>query len=202
MSETTLSLLDPTASDAWFVYLLRSSDCTAFKVGFTCNPLQRFYSFHRRYFEGFDLPQSMLLRLESEQDARRAEALVKASLAAHRHDAPTWVAEAAGGYTEWFAALHADTAEAQLRAQGQPVLNAAESIHEHIRSYAGAFEHWASMQASVIVDPRSFGMTALAAREAASVLRDWLDAYRYFQIDLFVDEPDTFELVSRCAQAY
>lgn len=182
-------------SDAWFVYLLRSADWTAFKVGFTCNPLQRFHSFHHRYFEGFDLHRSALLQLDSEREARRVEAELKHTFANSRHDAPSWVAEAAGGYTEWFAALHADAAEAHLLTCGDRVLNAAEIIREQLRAHARTFEHWATLQSQLVADPRAFGITPPATREAARALRDWLDAFRYFEIDLFADDPDALEFV-------
>lgn len=53
----------PDDDPSWFVYLLALADYSAFKVGFSCNPLQRIFSFSRRYFECFDLRQSRLLRL-------------------------------------------------------------------------------------------------------------------------------------------
>ena len=51
---------------AWFVYLFALTDCSAFKVGFSCNPFQRIHAFCRRYYERFDVRQSLLLRLGSE----------------------------------------------------------------------------------------------------------------------------------------
>ena len=53
-------------SRSWFVYLLALTDCSGFKVGFSCNPLQRIHTFSRRYFERFDLHGSLLLELETE----------------------------------------------------------------------------------------------------------------------------------------
>ena len=39
---------------AWYVYLFALTDCSAFKVGFSCNPFQRIHTFSRRYYERFD----------------------------------------------------------------------------------------------------------------------------------------------------
>jgi len=38
-----------------------------------------------------------------------------------------------------------------------------------------------------------------APRELAGSLRDWLDAYRYFDIPLFADDPAVREFVRKCA---
>src|SRR5688572_29166122 len=101
-------LLDPTVEldplQPWFVYLFALSDYSAFKVGFSCSPLQRICTFTRRYFERFDLSQSIVLQVPRNDVARSLEAAVKAELASHRTQAPEWVAREAGGHTEWFSA--------------------------------------------------------------------------------------------------
>ncbi len=100
---------------AWFVYLFALSDCSAFKVGFSCNPFQRINTFSRRYYERFDVTQSLLLRLGSEADARAIEATLKRELAAYRTDSPVWVPLEAGGQTEWFSAVELGRAGERLR---------------------------------------------------------------------------------------
>ena len=52
------------SDSSWFVYLFALTDCSAFKVGFSCNPFQRIHTFSRRYYERFDVRQSLLLRLD------------------------------------------------------------------------------------------------------------------------------------------
>ena len=76
---------------AWFVYLFALADCSAFKVGFSCNPLQRIHCFSRRYFERFDLGQSRLLRLDTEAQARAIEMDLKHALAEFRCGLPQFV---------------------------------------------------------------------------------------------------------------
>ena len=50
---SSLSLCVGGESHRWCVYLLALTDCSAFKIGFSCNLLQRLYSFSHRYFERF-----------------------------------------------------------------------------------------------------------------------------------------------------
>ena len=100
---------------AWFVYLFALTDCSAFKVGFSCNPFQRIHTFSRRYYERFDVGQSLLLRLDTEADARAIEATLKRELAEFRAESPAWVPLEAGGQTEWFSAVQFGRAEQRLR---------------------------------------------------------------------------------------
>ena len=83
---------------AWFVYLIALTDCTAFKVGFSSNPLQRIHSFNRRYFERFDLRESRLLPLPDCDGARAVEAVIKTELADCRMDMPI-LGSAGSGWT-------------------------------------------------------------------------------------------------------
>jgi hypothetical protein len=193
------------SSDSWFAYLFCASDCTAFKVGFTCNPLQRLYSFNHRYFEGFDLHRSALLQLASCDEAREVEAALKSELAACRCNAPSWVLPQAGGYTEWFSAVQFEAAEDKLRSYltlylGARLANAFDVLREHLHRYNTSFEHWAVGRAKMLSDPRSFEMGPNAARETQRALRDWLDAYRYFDVPVFVDDRTAFESIVQIAR--
>ena len=207
MHDSTNNGWDLGANDSWFVYLFSASDCTAFKVGFTCNPLQRLYSFNHRYFEGFDLHRSALLQLGSCDDARDVEAALKTELAAFRCEAPSWVLQQAGGYTEWFSAVHFETAEGALRTclesyGGARLANPFDVLREHLRRYAASFEHWAAGQAQILGDPRSFEMGPIAVQEIARSLRDWLDAYRCFDVQVFVDDRTALESIGRIARQH
>jgi hypothetical protein len=185
--------------DSWFVYLLPLNDCSAFKVGFSCNPMQRIYGFSRRYFERFDLHRAPLLRLRECAQARSIEALLKTTLAANRCEAPHWVPRAAGGHTEWFSAVHFAHAQTVLQAtlttqEGAEVLGAFDVIQGELARYCIEFESWAWHAAQQI----SAGQLQLASRGR---LRDWLDAYRFFGVALFADDPAARRFVfaiSRC----
>jgi T5orf172 domain len=190
--------------DAWFVYLLALSDCTAFKVGFSCNPLQRIHTFSHRYFERFDVYRSVLLRVADCATARATEAELKAMLAQFRMDAPHWVPGEAGGHTEWFSAVYFDAAEQRLRSaltahDSAMLASTADFIRDELSRLAASFEPWAWNQAWQLHDARSSPSAWRAGRELGRSLRNWLDAYRYFDVPLFADDPAVREFVAGTA---
>jgi hypothetical protein len=202
------NIVDDTAEQGscWFVYLFALSDCSAFKVGFTCNPLQRIFTFSRRYFERFDLDQSLLLRLPSCAEARAIEATLKIELAEVRADSPPWVPLEAGGHTEWFSAVYFGQAEARLRSflhdhESARALSASQYVHGELQRLSRTFEQWSFAQAQQVCELRS-AMAAghLQATDPARSLRDWLDAYRCFHIPLFEDDREVLEFVVNSAR--
>jgi T5orf172 domain len=193
------------SDSAWFVYLLALSDCSAFKVGFSCNPLQRIHAFNRRYYERFDLAQSLLLRLGTESDARAIELALKTELADCRTESPAWVPTAAGGHTEWFIAMHFGRAEERLRSfvdriEQSGVLDAAGYFRSELARMSGSFEPWAWSQAQQVCDASASAYTRHMAQELADSLRDWLDAYRYFDLPLYTDDPAVLSFVTNTAR--
>ena len=188
---------------AWFVYLFALADCSAFKVGFSCNPLQRIHCFSRRYYERFDLDQSRLLRLETEADARAVEATLKHELAESRIDCPTWVPPEAGGQTEWFAAVHFGRAEERLRSfttKTATVGTAADYFRCELERMSLSFEPLAMSQAQQVCEASASPYTMRSALAIADSLRDWLDAYRFFDVPLFNDDPAVRAFVTNTAQ--
>jgi hypothetical protein len=185
--------LAPTASSsAWFVYLFALSDCSGFKVGFTCHPLQRITTFSRRYFERFDLSQSMLLQVDACDDARALEAAIKTELAEFRTAAPEWVPLEAGGQTEWFSAVHFAQAESRLRTAALDPARlqlARDYLGRELGAMRLSFEVWAWSQAQQTVEIRAAALRGYRVHDAGPSLRDWLDAYVYFDLPLFVDDP-------------
>lgn len=85
-----------------FVYVLPCLGEDLTKIGFTRHPVQRFRSFHARFFELFDLERGLLIEMPRQREARRLERLLMERWPDHRATAPLLVAEAAGGHTEWF----------------------------------------------------------------------------------------------------
>ena len=85
-----------------FVYVLPCVGEDLIKVGFTQDPIQRFRSFHSRFFTLFDLEQGMLVEIGRLRDARRLERLLIERWPEHHAAAPLLVSDAAGGHTEWF----------------------------------------------------------------------------------------------------
>jgi hypothetical protein len=192
---------------AWFVYLFALTDCSAFKVGFSCNPFQRIHAFCRRYYERFDVGQSLLLRLDGEADARAIEATLKSELAAYRTDSPVWVPREAGGQTEWFSAVELGRAGARLRSflaehEVALVIDADEYFRNELERMSVAFEPWAWSQAQQVCDASVSAYTQSSALALAESLRDWLDAYRFFDVPLFSDDPAVREFVWSIARRF
>jgi hypothetical protein len=188
---------------AWFVYLFALADCAAFKVGFSCNPLQRIHCFSRRYYERFDLDQSRLLRVAAEADARAIEATLKNELAEFRIDCPTWVPLEAGGQTEWFAAVQFGRAEERLRSfvtATATIDDAAGYFRCELERLSRSFEPLAMSQAQQVCDASASPYTMRSALAIADSLRDWLDAYRFFDVPLFNDDPQAGHFVSSTAR--
>ena len=186
---------------AWFVYLFALADCSAFKVGFSCNPLQRIHCFSRRYYERFDLDQSRLLRLETEAAARSIEATLKHELAEFRSESPSWVPVEAGGHTEWFAAVHLWRAEDRLRSfVDGAVIDAAGYFRGELERMSGSFEPLAMSQAQQVCEATASPYTLKSALTIADSLRDWLDAFRFFDVPLFIDDPQARQFVSSTAR--
>jgi hypothetical protein len=190
---------------AWFVYLFALTDCSAFKVGFSCNPFQRIHTFSCRYYERFDVGQSLLLRLDAEAHARAIEATLKSELAVSRTDSPEWVPLEAGGHTEWFSAVQFGSAEQRLRSfvvehEGAQVINAGTYIRDELQRQCGSFEPWAWSQAQQACDASASVYTLGSALAIADSLRDWLDAYRFFDVPLFTDDPAVLEFVASIAR--
>jgi hypothetical protein len=197
---------DARAHDAcWYVYLFALADCSAFKVGFSCNPFQRIHTFSRRYYEHFDVGQSLLLRLDAEAHARMIEAALKRELAEFRAESPAWVPLEAGGQTEWFSAVQLNRAEQRLRSflaehEGADVTDAQTYIRGELAQLSGSFEPWAWNQAQLAADASASAYTLSSALAIADSLRDWLDAYRFFDVPLFADDPAVLGFVASTAR--
>ena len=86
-----------------FLYVLLSSGPEdLLKVGMTQNPLQRWSSFHSRWFKAFDLDHSLLVETETRADAQALETSLHRSLALHQCPVPLTMFAGAGGGTEWY----------------------------------------------------------------------------------------------------
>jgi len=194
--------LEPLTEDAaWFVYMFTLTDCTGFKVGFSCNPLQRVCTFSSRYFERFDLAESTLFAVADCDASRAVEADLKTLLGPHRIEAPDWVPLDAGGHTEWFSAVYFDDAKARLHELANGDLARFSSAFDRFASQLArvrqGFELWAISQVQRVSEAREFVNRGYAVRDQSAPLRDWLAAYRYFDIPLFADDPELLRSIQR-----
>ena len=171
-----------------FVYVLPSLGEDLTKVGLTQDPVQRFRSFHPRFFAMFDLEQGMLVEVGPWREARRLERLLIERWPAHRAAPPLLVSDAAGGHTEWFRGiaqevgpfvrrtaerygytLHAPLSE-WLRAR---FMERADSLYEWSLRMLAMIEWQTASLPSEAHDPRY-----------ARALRDTLDACNGVGMDL------------------
>ena len=162
--------------------------------------MKRFHSFSRRFFERFDLRLSLLLRLADNDNARRVESTLKDLFAEHRVAAPEWVPVEAGGRTEWFSAIQFPQAETRLRAfsaefETAQLLDAAEFIRSSLLRFSNSFEPWACNQAQLICEDIASANLGYPLNITQQPLRDWLDAYRHFDLPLFSEDPAALQFV-------
>ena len=199
---TTSAAAHALEGESWFVYLFALGDCSAFKVGFSCNPLQRITTFSRRYFERFDLSQSLIIDLHTCEQARATEAAVKRALDSVRAQPPAWVPLEAGGHTEWFSAVNFVDAETLVRAEELAIASSAfDFLRPTLEGMRNAFERWAFIEAQRLCEERSAMQRGYAVRGRSVALRDWLDAYAHFDVPLFEEDAAAGEFVRRSARA-
>jgi hypothetical protein len=85
-----------------YVYVLPCRDEDLLKIGFSREPLERFRTLHRRFFEFFDLDRGLLLEVDRVAQARRIERLLLTTWVDQRAPAPLVVPTSAAGHTEWY----------------------------------------------------------------------------------------------------
>ncbi|HKE94358.1 MAG TPA: GIY-YIG nuclease family protein [Povalibacter sp.] len=205
MSDAFFIADDATATGRWFVYLFALADCSAFKVGFSRSPLQRIYTFSHRYFERFDLHDSLLLQLDANAAVRAAETALKLELAPFRASCPEWIPREAGGHTEWFSAVQRRQAEERLDSlarvhPGAQAIEPFDLMRDELAGLMPSFEPWAWHQAQTISEALSYAGGVHALPGMGRLLRDWLDAYRYFGLTVFRDDTLTQQFVEESAR--
>jgi hypothetical protein len=92
---------------AGFVYVAACSGPEdILKVGLSHDPIARWSAFHRRWFEAFDLDQSLLIQTETRRDAQDLETALHRLLREHSCTAPMTMRDQFGGVTEWYRGAH------------------------------------------------------------------------------------------------
>lgn len=114
-----------------YVYVLPCRNEDLLKVGFSRDPMQRFRTLHRRFFDFFDLDRGLLIEVDRVAQARRIERLFLTTWADQRSPAPRVVPVSAAGHTEWYRGIDAEvTALARQLAQAQSL-----PLHEPLRRW-------------------------------------------------------------------
>ena len=90
-----------------FVYVAASSGPEdILKVGLSHDPIARWSAFHRRWFEAFDLDQSLLIQAETRRDAQGLETALHRLLREHNCPVPMTMRDRFGGASEWYRGAH------------------------------------------------------------------------------------------------
>ena len=150
------------------------------KVGLSHDPVARWSAFHRRWFEAFDLDQSLLIQAENRRDAQALETALHRLLRDHNCPAPMTMRCQFGGGTEWYrGACHTALEFAHAAARQGHVLHApARAWFAH--AMRGRTDTLAGLLDQAMRDMASGAMTP-AQYEA---LNDLIDAHRAFDGDI------------------
>ncbi|HET6554479.1 MAG TPA: GIY-YIG nuclease family protein [Dyella sp.] len=117
-----------------YVYVLPCRDEDLLKIGFTREPMERFRTLNRRFFELFDLGRGLLVEVDRVAQARRIERLLLTHWPEHRAPAPLVVPASAAGHTEWYRGVGAEAIPlARQLAQDEGLL-----LHEPLRPWLAA----------------------------------------------------------------
>lgn len=100
--ETLFTLPHRAHQGRTFVYVLRCKGEDLLKVGFSHDPISRFHALHPKFYNFFDLNESLLIETDRMKEARRLERLFIERWPEHRAPAPLTINPQAGGHTEWF----------------------------------------------------------------------------------------------------
>ena len=166
-----------------YVYVLPAYDEDILKIGFSRDPLVRMRAFHPRYYEWFALDEGFLLSLPSEREARNVELVLARHVRVHRSRSPAAIRRAAGGHTEWYRGalpILREFSREQAEELGvSVVVPVKEWLSERLNRDRAELYEW-SLQ---LFDALTL-VTLDEQHRLSSALRDVLDAYTYFGIDV------------------
>ncbi len=178
-----------------FVYVLPCRDEDLLKVGFSRDPLGRFRTLHRRYFDFFDLDRGLLLEVDQLRDARRIERLFIETFATDRAPAPLVIPQSAAGHTEWFRGVsaQADALARQLCADHDCVLHAplADWMRLRFGDWSELLYDWSTRMLELIQYEHFNVQSTDQLRRTDRALRGVLDAYVALDLDIDALVPET-----------
>jgi hypothetical protein len=170
-----------------FVYVLPCRDDTRFKVGFAREPIDRWRSFHARFYTYFDLQRGLLLETTRVAEARAIERRLLSEFRAFEAPAPVDIAAAAGGSSEWLRGVLDDVvAEAVTLASARGLVlhrPASAWLRMHLLERRELLFDWSTRLLEQVEYEREHGDPSCPPL-AARALRDTLDAYAIAGIDL------------------
>lgn len=183
-----------------YLYVLPCFAEDLLKVGYSRDPVARFRSLHRRFFDVFDLDEAFLVQTDTLREARRLERVVIERWPEHRAPAPLTVSPRAGGHTEWFRGI----GEPLKALVGRLAERYGHRVHaplktwlrEQFRSNADALYGWSSAVHELLTSNELHGLSDEHDRRCRSALRDAVDACEIVGLDLHAIFPAT--VLARC----
>jgi hypothetical protein len=177
----------PAAAGPSFVYVLPCLGEDRLKLGMSRDPLVRVQALQGRWFDFFDLDAARLVETDSVREARAIETRLRRALRAHNAPAPLAANAAAGGHREWFRG-----ATGLLHGQTDALRDAGLRVHAPARDWLGdalatrahLLFDWSSRVLEAIAPDFAPPLSARPPTALERTLRDALDAYAAFAIDL------------------
>jgi hypothetical protein len=180
--DTTIEFRRTLSGGPAAVYVLPHRGEEFLKLGFSRDPLARMQNLHPRYFDFFDIERAILIETPRVKDARAIETQLKREFVDHRAPAPLDIRHDAGGESEWYRGAY-EAIEAKLvgyEALGYVIFRSARAqFAERLRKQSAQTFEWAVLQWRAVNEGDAF-----AVSRATRALRDALDAYRWFDIEI------------------
>jgi hypothetical protein len=171
-----------------FVYVLPCRGEDILKVGFSRDPLDRFRTLHRRFFEFFDLDRGLLIDTDRLRDARHIERLFITAFTEQRAQAPLAVRKSAAGHTEWFRGIspQADALARRLCDEQGFTLHAplAAWLRERLDERAGGLFDWSARMFEALEYEYFNAPSGAGTGDVERALRDALDTCAALGMDL------------------
>lgn len=158
------------------------------KIGFSRDPLDRISSLHHRWYDVFDIDRIALVEVDSIREARDIELRLRRPLAEHKAPPPSTMRIEAAGVTEWVrgATASLESALQTLEVEGHCVHRGRAWFIHDLEARSDIAVSWALAQFS------AHEGTWIGEHGAPSHVRDRLDAYAAFGIDLADRFPPDF----------
>lgn len=176
-----------------FLYVLPCVYDDILKVGFARDPLLRLHQLHRRFYEFFDLDTGFLIQTDTVREARGLETELHRALAVHNAPAPLVIREPAGGGTEWYRGAYAVLSERALVLAGEGYVHHPSLrpwLRERLLRQSADLYSWAETAYAALSVPYADAESPAAEAPLRQAMRDTLDAYAAFDIDLAPVLPD------------
>jgi hypothetical protein len=170
--------VDPTLCNGrGFVYVaVCSGPEDLLKVGLSADPVARWSAFHRRWFDAFDLDQSLLIQTETRRDAQALETTLHRLLRDHNCPPPMTMRRQSGGGTEWYRGAYRDALAFAREAERQ-----GHVLHSPARAwFAGAMKKRTDALAGLVDQAMRDMADGVMAPAQLDALNDLMDAHRAF----------------------